>query len=41
MTDQSHTPPFTMVANSWQFTTIYDAGGVPVCRLDLEDWDVT
>lgn len=33
--------PWKFVANSWQHTTIYDAAGDIVCRLDLEDWDVT
>jgi hypothetical protein len=31
---------WSSVNNSWQYTTIYDANGVPICRLDLEDWDV-
>jgi hypothetical protein len=29
------------VGNSWQHTTVYSQDDVPVCRLDLEDWDVT
>lgn len=29
------------VENSWQYTTVYDADRVPICRLDLEDWGVT
>lgn len=33
--------PWTATANSWQYTTIYDANGIPICRLDLEDWGVT
>jgi len=33
--------PWTLVQNSWQYTTIYDAEGNIVCRLDLEDWNVT
>ena len=33
--------PCKSVANSWQYTTIYDADGKILCRLDLEDWDVT
>ena len=33
--------PWHAVANSWQYTTIYDADGLPVCRFDLEDWPVT
>lgn len=33
--------PCKSVANSWQFTTIYDADGKIICRLNLEDWDVT
>lgn len=33
--------PCRYVANSWQYTTIYDADNVPLCRFDLEDWDVT
>ena len=33
--------PWTLVQNSWQHTTIYDASGRPVCTFDLEDWDVT
>jgi hypothetical protein len=33
--------PWTATANSWQFTTIYDASGSAVCRFDLEDWGVT
>jgi hypothetical protein len=33
--------PWTFVQNSWQYTTIYDAEGNPICRLDLEDWSVT
>jgi hypothetical protein len=33
--------PWKFVANSWQHTTVYDANGDVVCRLDLEDWDVT
>ncbi len=37
-----YTPlPWTMTGNSWQYTSIYDAGGHVVCRLDLEDWGVT
>ena len=32
--------PWTFTANSWQYTTIYDATGEAICRLDLEDWDV-
>lgn len=32
--------PWTATANSWQHTTIYDAGGHAICRLDLEDWGV-
>ena len=42
MTRPRHSPrPWTSTANSWQYTTIYDADGRPVCRLDLEDWGVT
>jgi hypothetical protein len=33
--------PWTVTANSWQYTSIYDFGGHVVCRLDLEDWGVT
>lgn len=33
--------PWRYVGNSWQYTTIYDANDRTVCRLDLEDWDVT
>lgn len=33
--------PFTFTANSWQYTTIYDAKQDVVCRFDLEDWNVT
>lgn len=33
--------PWTLTQNSWQYTTIYDAEGNPICRLDLEDWSVT
>lgn len=33
--------PWSITANSWQYTTIYDANGTPICRLDLEDWGVT
>jgi hypothetical protein len=33
--------PWTVTANSWQYTTIYDGNGDVVCRLDLEDWGVT
>lgn len=33
--------PWTLTQNSWQYTTIYDAEGNHVCRLDLEDWSVT
>lgn len=33
--------PWTFVQNSWQYTTIYDADGHAICRLDLEDWNVT
>lgn len=33
--------PWTFTANSWQYTTIYDANGDAICRLDLEDWGVT
>jgi len=33
--------PWTLTQNSWQYTTIYDAEGKPICRLDLEDWSVT
>ncbi len=32
--------PWSAMANSWQYTTIYDATGAPLCRLDLEDWGV-
>ena len=32
--------PWTFVANSWQYTTIYDGSGEAICRLDLEDWGV-
>jgi hypothetical protein len=32
--------PWKMTANSWQYTTIYDANGDVICRLDLEDWGV-
>jgi len=38
----AHTPtPWKSTANSWQYTTIYDANGDVICRLDLEDWGVT
>ena len=38
----AHAPlPWTSVANSWQYTSIYDADNLPVCRFDLEDWPVT
>lgn len=38
----AHAPlPWTSVANSWQYATIYDADNLPVCRFDLEDWPVT
>lgn len=33
--------PWTVTQNSWQYTTIYDAEGNSICRLDLEDWNVT
>ena len=33
--------PWSYVANSWQYTTIYDHSGRTICRLDLEDWEVT
>ena len=33
--------PWSLVANSWQYTTIYDADEAVMCRLDLEDWDAT
>lgn len=33
--------PWTLTKNSWQYTTIYDAEGNSICRLDLEDWSVT
>lgn len=33
--------PWSMTANSWQYTTIYDVHGIPMCRLDLENWGVT
>jgi hypothetical protein len=33
--------PWKFTANSWQYTTIYDANGDAICRLDLEDWGVT
>lgn len=33
--------PWKFIANSWQYTTIYDANGDVICRLDLEDWGVT
>jgi hypothetical protein len=33
--------PWTLTQNSWQYTTIYDADGNSICRLDLEDWSVT
>jgi len=32
--------PWTFATNSWQYTTIYDAAGEAICRLDLEDWSV-
>lgn len=42
MSEMKHTPgPWNVTANSWQYTTIYAADGTPICRLDLEDWDVT
>ena len=31
--------PWKAVANSWQYTTICDANGNEVCRLDLERFD--
>ena len=31
--------PWKAVENSWQYTTIYDANGNEVCRLDLERFD--
>lgn len=33
--------PWTIVNNSWQYTTIYDGSGAVVCTLDLEDWHVS
>jgi hypothetical protein len=33
--------PWSMVANSRQYTTIYDCNDGTICRLDLEDWGVT
>ena len=37
-----HAPlPWTFTANSWQYTTVYDADNLPVCELDLENWPVT
>lgn len=33
--------PWTLTKNSWRYTTIFDAEGTPICRLDLEDWSVT
>lgn len=37
-----HAPlPWKFTANSWQYTTIYDADDLPVCELDLENWPVT
>lgn len=33
--------PWKAVSNSWQYTTIYDADGNAICRLNLEDWGVT
>ena len=31
--------PWKAVENSWQYTTIYDANGNEVCRLDLERFE--
>ena len=31
--------PWKAVENSWQYTTIYDANGREVCRLDLERFE--
>jgi hypothetical protein len=33
--------PWWVTANSWQYTTIYDANGDTICRLNLDDWGVT
>lgn len=33
--------PWKVVGHNWQNTTIYDADETPICKLDLEDWDVT
>ncbi len=41
MSEEFAPSPWTVTSNSWQFTTIYDADGYPVARLDLEDWGVT
>ncbi len=40
MSEANHTP-WKFVGNNWQYTTIYNANGVPICQLDLEDWGVT
>lgn len=29
---------WTFTANSWQHTTVYAENGIPICRLDLEDF---
>jgi hypothetical protein len=36
-----HALPWSATANSWQYTTIYDANRATVCRFDLEDRGVT
>ena len=42
MSEAKHTPlPWSSTANSWQYTTLYDKNGTPICRLDLDDWGVT
>ncbi len=33
--------PWSIVKNSWQYTTIHNESGEAICTLDLEDWGVT
>lgn len=33
--------PWHVVGHNWQNTTIYDVDKTPICKMDLEDWDVT
>ena len=33
--------PWSVCANSWQYTSVYDENSHLICRLNLDDWGVT